>query len=171
MTNRDTQFDAYVLEIHKVLDQLDYYRLLGVTADDDRPAIKKMFYKIAAKFHPDRNRDASETVRDALYDIYKRLNEAYRVLGDAEQREMYDRALTMGKKRLELDDRRALKPKRPEETITSRSAQQFYRQAVAAMKEGQWLQAELHAQVALGHEKDSTAIQELIAQIKNAKKG
>ncbi|HUT77787.1 MAG TPA: DnaJ domain-containing protein, partial [Polyangia bacterium] len=82
MTVRDPAFDAYVLQIHAVLERLDYYRLLGVDRGARIPEIKRAFFGIAARFHPDRNRDAEQAVAAAIYEIFKRLNEAYRVLCD-----------------------------------------------------------------------------------------
>jgi DnaJ-class molecular chaperone len=170
MAERDPSFDAYVLKIHEVLDQLDYYRLLGVTPTARIPEIKKAFYAIAAKFHPDRNRDADEVVRQAIYEIFKRLNEGYGVLCDYEKRRAYDGGLAEGKVRLELDGRRTTVPKTAEDTMKSREARQFYRQALEALKQGSLLQAELHIKVARSHEGDDNAsIESLFAKIQEAK--
>ena len=167
---RDPSFDAYVLKIHEVLDRLDYYRLLGVDKSARIPEIKKAFYSIAAKFHPDRNRDADEVVRQAIYEIFKRLNEAYGVLCDYEKRQAYDSAIAEGKVRLELETRRTVVPKTAEDTMKSREARQFYRQAAEALKGGNLLQAELHIKVARTREgEDNAAIESLFAKIQEAK--
>jgi DnaJ-class molecular chaperone len=169
MTGRDKDFDAYVLQIHGVLDRLDYYRLLGVAKDARIPEIKKAFFAIAARFHPDRNRDADAVVTAAIYDIFKRLNEAYRVLCDYEKRKPYDLGLASGKTRLEQDGRRNVAPKTAEDAMRSREARQFYRQAVEALKAGNLMQAELHVKVAKNKEGANEAIEELIAKIEAAK--
>jgi DnaJ-class molecular chaperone len=167
---RDPSFDAYVLKIHEVLDKLDYYRLLGVGQAARIPEIKKAFYSIAAKFHPDRNRDADEVVRAAIYEIFKRLNEAYGVLNDYERRQAYDTGLAEGKVRLEQETRRTMVPKTAEDTMKSREARQFYRQAAEAFKGGNLLQAELHIKVARTREgKGNAAIEALFAEIQQAK--
>jgi curved DNA-binding protein CbpA len=166
---RDPQFDDYVLKIHEVLDRLDYYRLLGVEPEARIPQIKKAFFGIAAKFHPDRNRDADDRVQQAIYDIFKRLNEAYRVLCDYEKRKAYDRTRSEGKVRLETTDRRGTAPKSAEDTMRSREARQFYRQAQEALQSGDLMQAELHAKVAKSREGENAAIAALIEQIKEAK--
>ena len=170
MTSRDSAFDDYVLKIYDVLDRLDYYRLLGVGPQARVPEVKKAFFSIAAKFHPDRNRDASEKVRSAIYEIFKRLNEAYRVLSDHEKRKLYDALLAEGKVRLEVDDRRATMPKKPEDTIQSREARQFYRRAAEAFEGGDLLQADLHVKVARSREgQPNEAIDALFAQVREAK--
>jgi curved DNA-binding protein CbpA len=169
MAGRDPSFDAYVLKIHEVLDRLDYYRLLGVEPDARIPQIKKAFFGIAAKFHPDRNLDAEERVRQAIYEIFKRLNEAYRVLCDYEKRKAYDRARSDGKVRLESTDRRTTAPKRAEDAIRSREARQFFRQATEALQAGDLMQAELHCKVARSREGESAVIDSLLERIKAAK--
>ena len=170
MSNRDPQFDAYVLKIHEVLDQLDYYRLLGVDREAGVSDIRKAFYSITAKFHPDRNRDAGPRIKKALYDIFKRLNEAYRILCDAPKRALYNKGLLSGKVRLEQENRRKTGPENPEDTIKSRDARQFYRQAATELKKGNLMNAQLHIKVAAGREPRSEAIKDLAKQIMEAKR-
>ena len=169
MTGRDKQFDDYVLKIHAALDRLDYYRILGVAKNASRAQVKKAFYGIAKRFHPDRNRDADEKTQAALYDIYKRLNEAYGVLLSPERRKVYDENLSQGKVRLEQDIRQATFSRKPEDTIKSQQARQFYLQAKAALEKGDLMQADLHIKVAMSKEPDHAVIQALIAEIQAAK--
>ena len=71
----------------------DYYTRLGVERDSDADTIKKAYRKLAMKYHPDRNSspDAEEN--------FKRVTEAYEVLRDPEQRQLYDRFGEAGIKR------------------------------------------------------------------------
>lgn len=166
---RDPAFDDYVLKIHAVLDKLDYYRLLGVDKAARVPEVKKAFFAIANKFHPDRNRDADPRTTQAIYDIFKRLNEAYRVLCDHEQRKLYEACLAEGKIRLTFEDRRTMVPRSSEETIQSREARQFFIKARDALKQGNLMQAELHIKMAKSREGDNAAIESVAAQIVAAK--
>ncbi|MBN2717304.1 MAG: DnaJ domain-containing protein [Deltaproteobacteria bacterium] len=170
MPNRDPAFDDYVIRIHQVLSRLDYYRLLGVAQDASDSDIKRAFLKITKKFHPDRHRDASKQLHAAIYDIFKRLNEAYRVLTDYEKRRLYDHQLTNGQTRFSTDIRMSMIPKTPVETIRSKDARQFYLKAVENLEAGSIMQAELHAKMAASREKDNDAIKKLIAEIIAAKK-
>jgi len=170
MRPRDPAFDAYVLQIHAVLDRLDYYRLLGVERDARIPEIKRAFFGIAARFHPDRNRNAEPEVGAAIYDIFKRLNEAYRVLCNHEKRKVYEAVLARGKLRLSTEDQRAATPKTPEQTIQSREARQFYHEAAAALEAGNLAQADLHIKVARTREgKANQAIDRLEQRIREAR--
>ncbi len=64
----------------------DYYQVLGVSKDAGEAELKSAYRKLAMKYHPDRNPGdhASE-------EKFKQLNEAYGVLSDSRQREVYDR--------------------------------------------------------------------------------
>ena len=39
------------------------YKILGVNADDDSSVIKLAFKKLASKYHPDKNKDSTESDR------------------------------------------------------------------------------------------------------------
>ncbi len=62
----------------------DYYQILGVSRDASDADIKKSYRKLARKYHPDVNKDASAE------DKFKEVNEAYEVLKDSEKRQAYD---------------------------------------------------------------------------------
>jgi len=60
----------------------DYYDILGVPHDASPEEIKKAFYKLAHKYHPDKGGDAEK---------FKEINEAYQVLSNKEKRAQYDK--------------------------------------------------------------------------------
>ncbi len=60
----------------------DYYKILGVSRDASQEEIKKAYYKLAHKYHPDKGGDEQK---------FKEINEAYQVLGNKEKRAQYDR--------------------------------------------------------------------------------
>jgi DnaJ-class molecular chaperone len=63
----------------------DLYETLGVPRDADAKAIKKAYRKLARQYHPDVN--PGDT---AAEERFKRISEAYAVLGDEEKRRNYD---------------------------------------------------------------------------------
>ncbi|MSU44831.1 molecular chaperone DnaJ [Candidatus Nomurabacteria bacterium] len=60
----------------------DYYETLGVNKGASKDEIKKAFYKLAHKYHPDK-KEGNETK-------FKQVNEAYQVLSDDGKRSKYD---------------------------------------------------------------------------------
>ena len=59
----------------------DYYDVLGVNKNASKDEIKKSFYKLAAKYHPDKGGDEAK---------FKEVNEAYQILSDDKKRREYD---------------------------------------------------------------------------------
>ena len=64
----------------------NYYDVLGVATTASQAEIKKAYRKLALRHHPDKNQGD-----DAAAERFKLVNEAYSVLGDPEQRLIYDR--------------------------------------------------------------------------------
>ena len=69
----------------------DYYQILNVSQDASAQDIKKAFRRLALQYHPDRN---PENVREAG-EKFKKINEAYEVLGDEQKRWQYDRLTSL----------------------------------------------------------------------------
>lgn len=70
------------------LNGKDYYKILGVDKNASQEEIKKVYRKLAQKYHPDvnpNNKSAEEK--------FKEVSEAYSVLGDEEKRKQYDNRL------------------------------------------------------------------------------
>ena len=69
----------------------DFYKVLGVAKDVSEAELKKVYRKLARKYHPDSNPgDAKAEAK------FKEISEAYSVLSDAEQRKEYDAIRAMG---------------------------------------------------------------------------
>ena len=66
-------------------DLKSYYQILDVSQDASTEEIKKAYYQLARKYHPDLNVD-DKSSQNRL----KEINEAYEVLSDVEKRQKYD---------------------------------------------------------------------------------
>ncbi len=65
----------------------DYYDILGVSPIASRSEIKSAFRKLAKRYHPDK---VEESRKKAAEETFKRIAEAYYVLGDPARRCEYD---------------------------------------------------------------------------------
>ena len=64
----------------------NYYEILEVETTSSGNEIKKAYLKLALEYHPDKN---LENMKEAE-EKFKRINIAYKVLSNPEQRESYD---------------------------------------------------------------------------------
>lgn len=66
------------------MDYKDYYKILGVARDATQEEIKRVYRRLARKYHPDVSKEANAEER------FKEVQEAYEVLKDPEKRAAYD---------------------------------------------------------------------------------
>lgn len=71
--------------------QKDYYKILGVSEKASPEEIKKVYRKLALKYHPDRNPGNKEAEAK-----FKEISEAYYIVGDEKRRREYDEMRRMG---------------------------------------------------------------------------
>lgn len=64
----------------------DYYQILGIAKTASEAEIKKAYRKLALKWHPDKNQDKEKST-----EMFKQIGEAYAVLIDKRQRDIYDK--------------------------------------------------------------------------------
>lgn len=76
-----------------MLDELDYYQVLEIDPAVPASGVKRGYYSVSRRFHPDANRHLQGEDRTALERIAKRVTEAYSVLRDARRRRAYDEQL------------------------------------------------------------------------------
>ncbi|XP_078414889.1 dnaJ heat shock protein family (Hsp40) member A3a isoform X2 [Cetorhinus maximus] len=73
------------------LDKSDYYEVLGIPRSSTQREIKKAYYQLAKKYHPDTNKDDPKAKEK-----FSQVAEAYEVLSDEMKRKQYDTYGTTG---------------------------------------------------------------------------
>mmetsp|Transcript_12750 Transcript_12750/g.23901 ORF Transcript_12750/g.23901 Transcript_12750/m.23901 type:complete len:477 (-) Transcript_12750:70-1500(-) len=63
----------------------DFYQTLGVSRTADKATIKKAYFKLAKQYHPDTNQGDANAAEK-----FKEVTEAYEILSDDKQRQLYD---------------------------------------------------------------------------------
>lgn len=69
----------------------DYYRILGVSRDAPEREIKRVYYELARRLHPDKASSPEEAAKNA--NDLATISQAYNVLKDRKKREEYDAGL------------------------------------------------------------------------------
>ena len=60
------------------------YGVLGIDQTASKAEIKKAFFQLAKKYHPDVNKEKGAKEK------YQKINEAYETLGNEQKRQIYD---------------------------------------------------------------------------------
>jgi DnaJ-class molecular chaperone len=87
---------AEVRALAMLIDELDYYQLLEIAREAPFSAVKRAYYTVTRRLHPDANRDLPAADREALENVARRVSEAYQVLRDGRRRQAYDAQLASG---------------------------------------------------------------------------
>jgi curved DNA-binding protein CbpA len=125
----DPELKNIIETMHRRYNTLGYYDVLGVKDYAPLPDIKKAFYALAKKFHPDVHFQLEgDSLKDKLNDIFSYLCEAYATLSSPQKRKQYDLSLTLTPARL---------------TSNRDKAKGQYEDGKAALKGGNYSDAEL----------------------------
>ncbi len=146
------------------LDGLTYYEVLGLEPLADYIAVRDAFYNRAQRFHPDRFVYLEgQSLKDAVYAVYKRMTESYNVLNDPELRRRYDQARERGQVRLPPAERgRRLDAQ--ERKVSSGFARIYLRSARAKFERGDFRGAGIDAELGLSLD-EAMPLRELRDQI------
>ncbi len=94
----DTDTDPMVEEIEakrSAMEQSNFYEILEVKRGETPEALKKAYYALAKKYHPDRHQSCeTDALKDQLTEILAKLAYAYDVLSNRSKRLRYDNKLS-----------------------------------------------------------------------------
>ena len=157
---------SLVEELFVGLDRLPYYAFLGVTPSATPGHIQEAFYRRAETLHPDRFFNLSDLeLRNKIYEVYKRVAEAYRVLENAAARKEYDEGLAQGQVRLIRQEREGVNLKQPDEGIESPQAKRFFRLGLDALHAKDLKGAHMNFTFALSMEPGNATIKAQVADL------
>jgi tetratricopeptide (TPR) repeat protein len=109
----------------KIAD-LDYYQILDVGRGATAQEIKKAYFRLAKRYHPDKHIDnALSDMKEKLEIIFMSITEAYDVLTSEDKREAYDLSLVSG-----------LKKQYPSDEIKTQQEDNKKRSALSQFNEG-----------------------------------
>lgn len=144
------QFRRAIDKLYAGLAHLPYHVFLGVSEAAQGDVLRTAFHVCAERYHPDRFYALEdEELKTKIYAVYKRITEAYRVLGDPDARQKYEEQRQRGGVRLDQSSRQSAGPKRPEDQITNPTAKKYYVMAMDAERRGDLRSAKLNVQLAL----------------------
>jgi tetratricopeptide (TPR) repeat protein len=87
-----SRFDRELSLLIELTGKGTYYQLLGVTAESPGSQVKRNYYSLARKFHPDRHVGNRELIT-RLKNLMVVITEAYRTLANPGKRAAYDKSL------------------------------------------------------------------------------
>ncbi|XP_054738032.1 protein tumorous imaginal discs, mitochondrial isoform X1 [Anastrepha obliqua] len=85
LTVTPAQQQRFEIHLSNILDAKDYYQILGVAKNANSKDIKKAYYQLAKKYHPDTNKSDPDAGKK-----FQEVSEAYEVLSDDTKRREYD---------------------------------------------------------------------------------
>jgi tetratricopeptide (TPR) repeat protein len=97
----DELFEQELIQLAELARKGTYYQLLGVTHDSPSGEIKRKYYALAKKFHPDLHMDKIGVAK-SLKELMEKITGAYQTLSDEQKKNAYDqKLLTTGALNLE----------------------------------------------------------------------
>jgi hypothetical protein len=110
---------AEVEQLHKSLNRVDHFTLLGVSRDAPEADIKARYREMAKRFHPDKlaglPAERADAIRPMLGEVFSALGEAQRTLVDAKTRAEYVQDLDRRTAASTTGGAQRVKPRRAEE--------------------------------------------------------
>jgi curved DNA-binding protein CbpA len=90
----DPELLKWIVEMHKQLERLTHYDLLGLRRNADVKDIKRAYFRLAGLIHPDRFfKKRAGRYKPMIDAIFERVTEAHDTLREPQRRAQYDQAL------------------------------------------------------------------------------
>jgi DnaJ-class molecular chaperone len=156
---------AEIRALDRLLDRIDYYRLLRVDRSASATDIRTGYHKMRRELHPDRFLAEDPAIQQALDRIARRLNEAYVVLRDGTRRTAYDRGLAEGRLRYEEELVEKIQAERTAASGTTPNGKRFFKLMEEDEKRGDLQRALTNLKMALTFEPQNEGFKTKIAEL------
>ena len=157
----------------RIMDELDYYQLLGVPDSATTAEIRKAYHTCSRTYHPDANRELPDDLREDCGRISKRVTEAYCVLRDKRRRQAYDAKRGEGDGlRMQIAEAKSahVEARKAEARGATAQGRQFHAKAEAELKKGNLAGAIQHLQMALTFEPGNAGFTAMVDDLKARQK-
>jgi len=162
---------AEIKALAGLLDELDYYQLLETEPGCKASELKRAYYGVSRRFHPDANRHRPNDIRQAAEQIAKRITEAYSVLRDPRRRKVYDGRLSGGNgARLQLAEAEAEADRKhiEERMGGTPNGRRFFTLATGDIDRGDLASAERNLKMAVTYEPSNPYFKQKLDEVNKA---
>jgi DNA-binding response OmpR family regulator len=157
------EFRQRVFSIHHAMNDMDYYELLQVPPHASPGEIKTAYFSCSMAFHPDRFMQLNdEELKRQIYEIFKRMSEAFKVLINPEIRSHYDTNLSGPERARSLRHGEREHPstigKDPVADASTPAGKRYLNFALLAESQGNLRSARMYLSIALQCEPQNSAL-------------
>ena len=160
-------------EIHalgRLLDRMDYYRLLRVEHDAPLSQVRAAYHRARRQFHPDAYLTAEPGLREAVDRIARRITEAYLTLRRPQRRSVYDKGLEAGELRYGAEAEEATRAEAQAAQGRTPNGRRFFAMALDEERAGNLKKAVEHLKMALTFERNHEGFRSKLADLEAAQK-
>jgi curved DNA-binding protein CbpA len=176
----DPEFRKEVIELAKVIDDMDYYQILQIRQKAFTQEIKKAYFKQSRKFHPDKYYNEDPRLLAVITKIFKRIAEAYKILSDQDRRALYTKSISgPNRKKMLRFNPKLIEAEQKEKEDEGQTAmgKKYYQMAKDGIRNKDYKSAKINLQLAMKMEpknetfkKRMDEINEIMEMARRAKK-
>jgi DnaJ-class molecular chaperone len=158
---------AEIRALGRLLDRMDYYRLLRVQRDAPPRDLRAAYRKMRREFHPDKFLSEAGEVRHAIDRVATRVTEAYLVLRDPVRRKAYDRELEAGGLRYSSAAEESTREDEAAAGGRTANGKKFFGLSRDAEAIGDLVKAVAHMKMAMTFERDNPHFKERLEELQS----
>ncbi len=170
----DPQLKKEVMSLARIIDDMDYYQILKVKQNAFSEEIKRAYFKQSRIFHPDKYYNEDPALVALITKVFKRINEAYKVLSDPLKRPVYTRAINGSnrEKFLRFDPKMMEEAgqKEPEDQGQTPMGKKYYQMAKTAMNNKDYNGAKINLQLAAKMEPNNKTFKAKLQEVEETLK-